>query len=941
MRKVLYSLIVLAILVGMFVCLGAPAFAADGDTVIIAASDAQLDAGMIDQLHSEHEAEKLLVIDINGLDEEQASDGYDVVYVTDEVAADESYQSLQPNKAVKFDTEDFNYPVILVGVSESTTAGDLDAAVSECSPAEGTVIIAVGPVSTAAVEAIRDCATTFDKFLTCKANPEDDIASLTAVVSGKVIEVGGEEESPLAAVTVSADKSISSQTMKVPETFVESGPVAPSYTITFNPAGGSGDTFTETVGQDQGYSFTFPDNNFTAPEGCTFRAWQNVDDFTDHQPGETITDVSGDMTFQAAWSEPVVEQAPATFSVTFVPGDGATGTPYVVSDVTADSSLGMIEMPSDFAKDGFTFTGWLLDGVHYDVYEPYYVSGETTVTAEWTQAATAEVSDPVKFTVTYNLNGGTNVDAAVNPEQQTIDFTDIPEENRYFGVPDGSWITPPDGQVFDGWLCSLDSQIYKPSTLDDNAAQVHITGDVTFTAQWKEGTATPTATDRPMYKAIFKATAESATEGVDMNSATEEHAGNNIIMPDCTFAAPAENQVFVGWVMEGTDGIYKPNEEYTMTEADVTFVAKWALASAVVTYVADNGTETTHAEPVTLTEGAAQHTLIAQPEDFTAPEGKTFGGWLVGEGNIQQPETAITVTADMQIKAVWNDAAKQQNQDPGATSTGDVNYTQASDAVVTLSYTNASIAAVFVDNAQLVADQDYTLAADGKSFTFINGYLNKLTVGTHTLNVTFQESDTATYKSNTRSLVIAAAPVATQQPVQQDNYKIDWSDRSASVSQTFASAPVKVEIYYGEQANADGSKTPVYREAVRDRDYTVNGNTLTLLPGLINGNWGLWPNATYSLRVTLEDNGIALAAADGTVKNPVTLQISLSGDAPTTIANPSPSPSAVPGNPNVPVTGDETPIVLYIVILVVLIIALAAVLIFVMKRRNAGSHGRH
>lgn len=53
MRKVLSSLIVLAILVGMFVCLGAQAFAAQEDIAIFAVTDEQLSSDAIARLQEQ------------------------------------------------------------------------------------------------------------------------------------------------------------------------------------------------------------------------------------------------------------------------------------------------------------------------------------------------------------------------------------------------------------------------------------------------------------------------------------------------------------------------------------------------------------------------------------------------------------------------------------------------------------------------------------------------------------------------------------------------------------------------------------------------------------------------------------------------------------------------------------------------------------------------
>ena len=104
---------------------------------------------------------------------------------------------------------------------------------------------------------------------------------------------------------------------------------------------------------------------------------------------------------------------------------------------------------------------------------------------------------------------------------------------------------------------------------------------------------------------------------------------------------------------------------------------------------------------------------------------------------------------------------------------------------------------------------------------------------------------------------------------------------------------------------------------------------LPLLPALVNGNWGgVWSNARYAFRVTF---------SDGTTSN---LKLTLTGEA--AAVSPTAAATNAPGTAGgAPVTGDDTPIVMYIIILAVLIVALAVVLIIVMKRRNSGSSSRH
>ena len=241
-----------------------------------------------------------------------------------------------------------------------------------------------------------------------------------------------------------------------------------------------------------------------------------------------------------------------------------------------------------------------------------------------------------------------------------------------------------------------------------------------------------------------------------------------------------------------------------------------------------------------------------------------------------------------------------------------------------MTFVTAQIDDVLLNGSPLLETSQ--VIVNGSTMTLEPNYLNTLNQGSYNLTVTFNDDQTGSYNDYIMTLSVTVPPAETPDTSAPEDHTIkeDWN-RGGDWSHTFSAAPAKVEIYYGK----DSSGKEIYQEAKKDTDYTVSGNTLTLKPVLVNGNWGgVWPNARYSFQVTLTDNSVYV------------LQLQLTGDTPATTTAPTATP--VPTNASgVPVTGDETPVTLYIVILVVLIIALAGVLIFVMKRRSSGSSGRH
>lgn len=212
-----------------------------------------------------------------------------------------------------------------------------------------------------------------------------------------------------------------------------------TYTVRFDTAGGSS-VPEQTI--DHGQKVTEP----AAPtrEGYTFTGW-----LLDGRPFDFATPITGDITLTAGWEESG-EPAPTIHTVTFDDGTGNTVTVNVQEGET-------VQEPSAPSRDGYKFTGWLLDGTPYDFTTP--VTGDITLTAGW-----EKTEEPVTtFTVSFRTNGGTAV------EQQTI--------------TEGGTVEKPmdptrDGYTFTGWL--LDGQPYDFTT--------PITGNIVLDAAWEQNT---------------------------------------------------------------------------------------------------------------------------------------------------------------------------------------------------------------------------------------------------------------------------------------------------------------------------------------------------------------------------------------------------------------------------------------------------------------------
>ena len=162
---------------------------------------------------------------------------------------------------------------------------------------------------------------------------------------------------------------------------------ANSYTVTFNPNGGSGGQTTRTYHYGDAVAL------ISAPErdGYTFEGW--------YYNGALW--VSGtamqaeNITLVAMWEL-------QSYTVSFSAGEGATA----VADQTIYFGLQAIK-PTDPVRSGFVFGGWLLGGSEYDFGTP--VKGNITLTAKWS---------PRVYAIDYVLGGGVN--ASGNPDSYNI-----------------------------------------------------------------------------------------------------------------------------------------------------------------------------------------------------------------------------------------------------------------------------------------------------------------------------------------------------------------------------------------------------------------------------------------------------------------------------------------------------------------------------------------
>ncbi|MCL2689025.1 MAG: InlB B-repeat-containing protein [Chitinispirillia bacterium] len=370
-----------------------------------------------------------------------------------------------------------------------------------------------------------------------------------------------------------------------------SGTTPTTYTITFNPQGGTVTPTTATTGTN-GRLTTLP---APARAGFTFDGW-----FTAATGGTAVTAgaegtvFTANTTIHARWTE----IPPATFTITFDPRSG-TVTP--TSAVTgANGRLAALPTPT---RADFTFDGWftartggerVTAGAAGTVF-----TANTTIFAQWTAIPT--------YTITFNPNGGsvtptsavtgTNGRLAALPAPTRADFT------------------------FDGWFTA------RTGGTEVTTATV-FTAAATIFARW---TAMPTytITFNPQSGTVTPTTAVTGTNG-----------------RLASLPAPTRTDYeFDGWFTEAEAGTEVTTA--TVFTVNTTIFAQWtALPTYTITFDPQRGS-VAPTGAVTGTNGM----LAALPTPIRA--NFTFDGWFTEEAAGTEVTTATVFDADATIFAQW------------------------------------------------------------------------------------------------------------------------------------------------------------------------------------------------------------------------------------------------------------------------------------------------
>ena len=259
------------------------------------------------------------------------------------------------------------------------------------------------------------------------------------------------------------------------------------------------------------------------------------------------------------------------------------------------------------APEGKQFKAWDVGGKEYAPGAQIAITANTTVKAIW------EDIPVVTYTVSFAANGGSGSMSKVTGISGSYKLP----ENKF---------TAPEGKQFKAW--DVGGKEYAAG------ASIEVTADTTVKAVWE---------DIPVvsYTVSFV-----AGDGTGTMADVTADAGD-YTLPACSFTAP-EGKQFKAWNVNGKE--YAAGAAVTIS-ADTTIMAVWEDIPVTYTVSFDaNGGSGTMAV-VTVNEG--DYTL---PEcSFTAPEGKEYKAWKIGEDEYQ-PNNVYKVNADTVITALWQDA---------------------------------------------------------------------------------------------------------------------------------------------------------------------------------------------------------------------------------------------------------------------------------------------
>ncbi|MCL2013590.1 MAG: InlB B-repeat-containing protein [Oscillospiraceae bacterium] len=370
----------------------------------------------------------------------------------------------------------------------------------------------------------------------------------------------------------------------------------------------------------EGKVLLVPDNPFEVPAGMEFAGWNDQADGEgeEYAAGTTFIMPGANFTLFAVW-----EDLPE-YDVTYDLNDGTGIVPLqdALKEGFTFTAAGIEEI---IAPEGKQFVEWNTES---DGTGTAYAPGdEVTMGAEdLTLYAIWEDIPAVKYTVTYNLNGGTGT----APTQADL------EEGEKFEIPTAAGMTAPEGQQFKTWNSLADG------TGDDYAPGTEVTmgtENVSFWAIWE---------DVSVVKYTVTYNLNGGTGTAPTQADLEE--GEKFTIPTSTGMTAPAGQQFKTWnsLADGTGTDYAPGTEVTVGTENMSFWAIWENIPVVNRTVTFNGNGVPNPSARTVVSGTAIGTLPT-----VSRANHTFAGWFTALTGGTQVTAATIVNANITVFARW------------------------------------------------------------------------------------------------------------------------------------------------------------------------------------------------------------------------------------------------------------------------------------------------
>lgn len=342
-----------------------------------------------------------------------------------------------------------------------------------------------------------------------------------------------------------------------------------TYNIAYNANGGTGTTATSSHTYDSAKALT---SNGFSRTGYTFAGWNTQANgsgtaYTNGQSVKNLTASNGaTVTLYAQWKV-------NNYTLTFNPNGGSVSP--TSKSVAYGSQYGTLPTPT---RTGYTFTGWFTaaSGGTKVSNTTTMGAGNVTVYAQWA---------PTNYTITYNLNGGTNPSGvSTNYNINTATMT-LPTPNR-------------SGYTFAGWYTNSSFTGSAVTSIAKGS-----TGNKVFYAKWTPANYT-------------------ISYNLNGGSVSGNPTSYNIETATFTLKNPTKTgYTFTGWTGSNGSTAQTSVSIAKGSTGNKSYTANWRANTYTVAYNANGGSGTTASSSHTY--GVAK-TLTANA--FTRT-GYTFKGW--------------------------------------------------------------------------------------------------------------------------------------------------------------------------------------------------------------------------------------------------------------------------------------------------------------------------